>query len=400
LPAVKGAVGALIPVTLHERFDKAGGSFIKCDGYRVSVFEAESLVFGRLGHGMFGFFLKLLSRCASELSLSVSVGSMTVGKLILSASSGESIRHILSGLNQEYWDVDEVKKRRVLLLPVPAMAAEESQDWMLVVVRPIDGSGSLGQALQLQVTVYDCMRRTPLVNCIGDFVQALLGDKAGSLPPKVCEQALPECLVATQRLGCVLGVIVTFVQEHAHLSSFDRSSLTFISDMFAAFRGVFAKLRHEFASRSLNDIRYYVVGDVARNVLSMFGEVSTPRIDVESGSYWEGLGGWIQNLDSDGSARSGVASSLTESFDVSSGSFSLPAAGEHVAVVGASSIESLGVSLGSCSSSVLAVPVNQTVSLDAASCGNGPRRSSRIAASLVKRTDRLPESSQIARSID
>ena len=61
-------------------------------------------------------------------------------------------------------------------------------------------------------------------------------------------------------------------------------------------------------------------------------------------------------------------------------------------MVGASSIESSGVSLGSCSSLVTAVSVNQTVSPDAASCGSGPRRSSRIAA-------RYSESSQLGRGV-
>ena len=55
LPAVKGALGALIPAKLHARFDKSaakqklpkdvptGGSYLRCDGWRVSVYEEESL---------------------------------------------------------------------------------------------------------------------------------------------------------------------------------------------------------------------------------------------------------------------------------------------------------------------------------------------------------------------
>lgn len=102
----------------------------------------------------------------------------------------------------------------------------------------------------------------------------------------------------------------------------------------------------------------------------------------------------------DGTAcPSGVASSVLETFDASSGSFSLTTAGEHVAMVGASSIESSGVSIGSCSSSVTAVSVHQTVSPDAASSGSGPRRSARIASSLGKRTARLSESSQLGRGV-
>jgi len=83
---------------------------------------------------------------------------------------------------------------------------------------------------------------------------------------------------------------------------------------------------------------------------------------------------------------SGAALSVLETFDASSGSVSLTTAGQHVAMLGASSIESSGVSLESCSSLVTAVSVNQTVSPDAASCGSGPRRSSRIAARSIARS--------------
>jgi hypothetical protein len=95
--------------------------------------------------------------------------------------------------------------------------------------------------------------------------------------PVIVQKELPECLVATQRIGCVLGVIATLVQERAGQVPLDRSSSTFVSDMFAVFRSVFAKLRHEFAARTLTDIREYVVGDSeSRKVLSMLGEV--PRL--------------------------------------------------------------------------------------------------------------------------
>ncbi len=83
MPAVKAALGALIPANLHPRLDKAvakgklavdvprGGSFVRFDGWRVSVYEVESLARGRLDSGMFEFFLKVLERCSSLLQLCV-----------------------------------------------------------------------------------------------------------------------------------------------------------------------------------------------------------------------------------------------------------------------------------------------------------------------------------------
>jgi len=267
-----------------------GGSYIRLDGWRVSVYEEESLAGGRLGPGMSEFLLKLLSRCSSELSLPVSIGSKTVGKLIRSSTSVDVFRNTLRGWTH-CWNSAEVKKHNVLLLPIPAIVAEEARDWVLAEVCSSDALVSLGEALQLRVTVYDRMERISLCKHIAGFVQALFGEQAASLSPVIVHKELPECLVSTQRFGCVLGMIATLVQGHAKIVPLDRFSSTFVPDAFAAFRGVFAKLRHEVACRSLNDLRDYVLGDVTRNVLSMFSEVPRARIAEQVGPYWDGAGG-------------------------------------------------------------------------------------------------------------
>ena len=58
MPSVREALGALIPAKLHERLDKAaakeklavdggrGGSFLRMDSWRVSVYEEETLARG------------------------------------------------------------------------------------------------------------------------------------------------------------------------------------------------------------------------------------------------------------------------------------------------------------------------------------------------------------------
>ena len=287
LPAVKGALGALIPAKLHARFDKSaakqkipkdvpvGGSYLRCDGWRVSVYEEESLSRGRLGVGMLEFFLKLLERCSSEMCLRVSVASRTLGKLVGTAATVDVFRSVLSRW-RECWNPVEVKKRQVLLLPVPTVDVPEPRDWVLAVVRARDGSSSLGQAKQLEVAVYDRVVRKTLSERIARYVQALFSDGAAMADPVILQEDLPECPVATQRSGCVLAVIATLLQERAGQVFLDRSSLTFVPDMFAVFTSVFAMLRAEFAARILTDVREYVVGEEARKVLSMFGEV--PRL--------------------------------------------------------------------------------------------------------------------------
>jgi hypothetical protein len=75
MSAVKGVVGALIPQKLHERFDKAaakqklpkdvpqGGTYLRCDGWRVSVYE-ESLL---LAVGLASVCLSFFSSCWGDV---------------------------------------------------------------------------------------------------------------------------------------------------------------------------------------------------------------------------------------------------------------------------------------------------------------------------------------------
>ena len=57
----------------------------------MSVYEEETLARGRLDVGMLEFFLKLLDTISSELDLSVSVASKTLGNLALRRLSMASV---------------------------------------------------------------------------------------------------------------------------------------------------------------------------------------------------------------------------------------------------------------------------------------------------------------------
>ena len=288
MPAVKGALGALIPASLHERFDNAaakqrlpkdlprGGSYLKFDGWRVSVYEEESLARGRLDLGMLEFFLKVLEQCSSQMRLRVSVGSRTLGKLVGTSTSLDGFCRVVSRW-RECWNPDEVKRRDVLLLPVPTVDVPAPRDWVFVAVRARDGHSSLGQAEQLEVKVYDRMVRKMLNDRIARFVQALFRDGAVSLDPEVVPEDFPECRVATQRSACVLGLIAAYVQEVAGQTFLDRGSPTFVPDFLLVLRAVFAKLRTEAAAKALTDMKDYVVGEECRKLLSMFGEVPCLR---------------------------------------------------------------------------------------------------------------------------
>ena len=184
---------------------------------------------------MLELFLKLLERCSSEMRLRVSVGSRTRGKLVGTAATVDVFCRVLRPW-RECWNPEEVKKRQVLLLPVPTVDTPDPHDWVLVAVRARDGCSSLGEAKQLEVRIYDRVVRRMLSDRIARFVQALFHYGAGSSDPVLLQEDLPDCQVATQRSGCVLGVIATMIQEHAGQVSLDRASPTFVSDIFLVLR--------------------------------------------------------------------------------------------------------------------------------------------------------------------
>ena len=109
------------------------------------------------------------------MCLRVSVGSRTLGKLVGTAATVDVFCRVLSRW-RECWNPDEVKKRQVLLLPVPTVDVPEPRDWVLAVVRARDGCSCLGQAKQLEVRVYDRVVRKMLSERIARFVQVLFRD--------------------------------------------------------------------------------------------------------------------------------------------------------------------------------------------------------------------------------
>ena len=87
------------------------------DSWRVSVYEEETLARGWLDVGMLEFFLKLLEKISSELDLSVSVASKTLGKLLGTATSVDGFCSVVSRW-RDCWNAEEVKSRSMLFLPV------------------------------------------------------------------------------------------------------------------------------------------------------------------------------------------------------------------------------------------------------------------------------------------
>ena len=92
MPAVREALGALIPAGLHQSLDKAakrgkddfgslrGGSVLFMNDWRVSVRAEDALARGQLQEDALEFFLHVLEHVSKILNLPLAIGSKTVGK--------------------------------------------------------------------------------------------------------------------------------------------------------------------------------------------------------------------------------------------------------------------------------------------------------------------------------
>ena len=92
MPAVKEALGALIPEGLHGSLDVAvsrgkdvrgdvrGGGVLKMEEWKINVRSEDALASGRLQEEVLEFYLLVLRRLCDELQLPMFVASKTVGK--------------------------------------------------------------------------------------------------------------------------------------------------------------------------------------------------------------------------------------------------------------------------------------------------------------------------------
>ena len=145
MPAVKEALGALIPARLHRSLDKAvqkqkqdlgevrGGNTLSLEGWRVSVRAEDALSQGVLQEEVLELFLKLLSRICRQLMLPVAIGSKTVGKHAGRQESPSKLASIMEHW-RKVWDGRDVRASQVLALPVAVDEGDKPKDWMCVFV--------------------------------------------------------------------------------------------------------------------------------------------------------------------------------------------------------------------------------------------------------------------------
>ena len=129
MPAVKEALGALIPEGLHGDLDLAvsrgkdlhgdlrGGSVLKMEEWKINVRSEDALARGRLQEEVLEFFLLVLRRICDELQLPIFVGSKTVGKAVGAAATSVQLCNKIRKW-EHVWPVGVVRTKQELLIPV------------------------------------------------------------------------------------------------------------------------------------------------------------------------------------------------------------------------------------------------------------------------------------------
>ena len=286
MSAVKEALGALIPRSLHGSLDKyaaaqkdvaasgGGGHFLTMEKWRVNVRSEDALRRGRFTGDVLEFFIRVLQRICVALELPVAVGSKTVG---LHAGRAESVEEFgkIMGSWRKVWNWDEVREKRELLLPVAV--DEKAQDWFCVSVKSASQGEPLGLAKRLIVCVYDGMKRQAVARRVARNLDALVrgpARAAGGGPEVVFASVVPECSVSQQRCLCAFAVLHSLVSAAGNETGLSLASKTFVPDAGQALAAVFAGFRARLGEEGASDVADLLVDAAAcRSVLRSLGRV-------------------------------------------------------------------------------------------------------------------------------
>ena len=104
------------------------------------------------------FFLLVLKQVCKVLSLSIAIGSKTVGKEVGRQENARKFARVMENWRQ-VWARDQVRAKEALVLPVALDERTVPQDWVCVLVRSITAGEKLGDAKQLLLRVYDHAKR-------------------------------------------------------------------------------------------------------------------------------------------------------------------------------------------------------------------------------------------------
>ena len=306
MPAVREALGCLIPEGLHRSLDQAaarakddfgglrGGSVLRMSGWGVSVRAEDALARGRLQEDALEFFLLVLKHVCKLLLLPVAIGSKTVGKEVGRQESLAKLARVM-GNWRKVWPREEVREQQELVIPVAVDDRSVPQDWVTAVVRSTVVGEKLGHAKQLHVQVFDAAQRATTAQRVAQNLDVLVRGveaRLGGSDPQVEAVDVPECRVGSQRILCAFGLLMGRVAAAGGHTPLDARCQTFVPDVSHALRALFAYFRKELGERGFRDVdRLLCDAGTCRAVLRMFSTVPSLLPRSEGGDRLEGDAG-------------------------------------------------------------------------------------------------------------
>ena len=286
MPAVREALGCLIPEYLHPRLDgtkprgaRGGGDrvgvYLEADRWRVDVAE-EAMLGGShpMAQGVLEFFMKVARRLAQVLQLPFTCGTTALGKRL---GMCESVEHLCATVEGwQSWSLAErarVRASREFVVPVLwDPEGRGARDWLLARVTPGEGAVDFFGAVTPRVQVFDRARRSSAAESIARKLSALLGGVAarGAGDSIVEHGDFPAIAGVHEAAVCVFGLICERLAAAARLAgralpvsdgahrSIDSGSASFAGDVRLALVRAFAKLREEADASMNRDVYVYL----------------------------------------------------------------------------------------------------------------------------------------------
>ena len=286
MPAVREALGALIPADLHATLDKAaarvkdafgpvgGGSVLFMDSWRVSVRAEDALARSQLQEDALEFFLLVLRRLCNVMELPVAIASKTVGREVGRQESATRLASVMQKW-RTVWNGEDVRKKEELLLMVAVDERSLPQDWMCVSVRSVTKGQRLGEATRFVVRIHDAAQRPSVARRVAKNLDVLLRGVAAvsdAAVPEIEFLTVPACPVASQRSLCAFGLLLGHVALQARMPALDMLSPSFLPDVSHVLRAAFSEFRADAGARGVRDVHVLLTEKSAcRAVLQKLG---------------------------------------------------------------------------------------------------------------------------------
>ena len=296
MPAVRSALGCLIPEGLHPRLDgkkprrERGGDLrvgvhLEADRWKLDVSEETALASPErsMSKGALEFFLKIGRCIASRLGLPIVVGTSELGRRV--GMMDESVENLCSTVEGwQSWNQQErerVRSSREFVLPVLWSTTDSSspgRDWLFASVTPEGDAGSLMAAPRLRVRVFDRVGRPTAPEQIGRKLVALVRGVVSRRTDMLHAElgAFPVCAGSQDSIVAVTGLVferlaaAVMVVGYAGASPPPSSllltsgSADFVREVRRSLSRTFAKLRQEADACGKRDVcSGYMVTEVA-----------------------------------------------------------------------------------------------------------------------------------------